>query len=82
MGSLPYITWYSCRIIDIAGLPVYGGIFIYEAIHKRIRVLKNIRNLIENKKFKTIRPKKVSALYERGFNMMLLSDIVSDKVGL
>ena len=84
-------TWIPCLILlgvpvglslDIAGLPVYGGIFIYRAIYKRIRVIKNIRNLIDNKKFKTIKPKRVSALYERGFNMMLLSDIVSDKASL
>ena len=84
---IPY-SWIPCLILlgapvgvslDIAGLPVYGGIFIYRAIYKRIRVIKNIRNLIDNKKFKTIRPKRVSGLYEPGFNMMLLSDIVSDK---
>ena len=82
-------TWIPCLVLigipvglslDLSGLPVYGGLFIYRSIYKRIRVLKNIRNLIENKKFTTIKPKRVSALYERSFNMMLLEDIVSEKV--
>ena len=42
--------------IDIAGLPVYAGIKAYRVMFKQISVKRNIQNLINNKKFKTIKP--------------------------
>ena len=47
-------TWIPCLILlgvpvglslDIAGLPVYGGIFIYRAIYKRIQSYKKYQKL-------------------------------------
>ena len=42
--------------IDIAGLPVYAGIKAYRVMYKQLRVKRNIQNLMNNKKFKTIKP--------------------------
>ena len=70
------LTWIPCLILigipvglslDLI-VPVYGGMFIYRSIYKRYRILKNIGDIIDNKKFKTIETKRVSTLYERGFN--------------
>ena len=65
--------------IDAASLPLYGGAFTYRALYKKIRVINNIKNLITNKKFKTIRPKRISVLEEVEINRLSLLYIVQEK---